>query len=166
MPSNASLAYGLECHIPSSTQSSLKENQQIVTKTPFSQHPNHSPNNGANDPVSRVFNQPAPCGTTRLPTARTIIRPIRQRPINNNRLRPIHIPHMDQTAILRRRTPIPQQISQIRAIIIVIASARAILLTQTCHGERFVLVRGLRGVGRVVEIVGVVVVVFIGAVEP
>ena len=73
---------------------------------------------------------------------------------------------MDQTAILRRRTSIPQQLSQIRAVVIIIASARAILLTQTCHGESFVLVRGLRGVGRVVETVGVIVVVFIGVVEP
>ena len=73
---------------------------------------------------------------------------------------------MDQSAILPRHTSIPQQLSQIRAVVIVIASARAILLTQTCHWECFVLVRGLRGVGRVVETVGVIVVVFIGAVEP
>ena len=73
---------------------------------------------------------------------------------------------MDQTAILRRRTPIPQQLAQIRAIVIIIASARAILRTQTCHGEGLVLVRGLRSVGRVVETVGVVVIVFIGTVDP
>ena len=73
---------------------------------------------------------------------------------------------MDQTAVLRRWTSIPQQLSKIRAVVIIIASARAILLTQTCHGEGFVLICGLRGVGRVVEAVGVVVVVFIGTVEP
>lgn len=141
----------------------------MVTNNPLSQHPNHSRNSSAHDPISRVFQQHAPGSTARTrPTTRTIIRirAIRQRPINNNSLRPIHLPHMHQTAILRRHTPIPQQLSQIRAIIIIIASARAVLLTQARHGERLVLVRGLGGVGGVVKTVGVVVVVFVGAVEP
>ena len=73
---------------------------------------------------------------------------------------------MDQTAIFRRHTSIPNQFSQIRAIIIIIASACAVLLTQACHGKSLVLVRWLGGIGRVVETVGVVVVVFVGAVEP
>ena len=73
---------------------------------------------------------------------------------------------MNQTAILRRYTPIPNQLSQIRAIIIIIASARAVLLTQTCHGEGLVLVCWLGGVRRIVETVGMVVVVFVSAVEP
>ena len=134
---------------------------------PLSQHPNHSRNSGAHDPISRILHHqiPRPSPRTR-PATRTIIRPIRQRPINNNSLRPINIPHMHQTAILSRQTPIPKQLSQIRAVIIIITSARAVLLTQTCHGESLVLVRGLGGVGCVVETVGVVVVVFVGAVKP
>lgn len=141
--------------------------KQIATEAPFSQCPDHSPYNGAHDPVSCIFTQPLPHGATRRARIRRArIRPIRQRPVDDNRLCPVHIPHMDQTAILRRRTPIPQQLAQIRAIVIIIASARAVLCTQTCHGEGLVLVRGLRGVGRVVETVGVVVVVFIGAVDP
>ena len=139
---------------------------QIATEAPFSQRPNHSPNNGARDPVSCIFNQPLPHGAIRRAIRRARIRSIRQRPIDNNCLCPIHISDMDQTAILRRRIPIPQQLAQIRAIVIIIASARAVLCTQTCHGEGLVLVRGLRGVGRVVETVGVVVIVFIGTVDP
>ena len=171
--SNASLACGLRFPIPSPTHSSLNEGPKISPKSSLSQHPNHSRNTSAHDPVSRVFQQHAPRSTasTRTTTRRTIIRPtiirpIRQRPINNNSLRPIHIPHMNQTAILVRHTPIPNQLSQICAIVVIIASARAVLLTQTCHGESLVLVRGLGGVGCVVETVGVVVVVFVGAIEP
>ena len=109
----------------------------MVTNESPSQHPNHSRNSRAHDPISRIFQQQAPRGTARTrPTTCTIIRirAIRQRPINNHSLRPINIPHMYQTAILRRHTPIPQQLPKIRTIIIIIASARAVLLTQTRHG--------------------------------
>ena len=154
-------------HTVSHPGQSKEEPKPRHHRNPLSQHPNHSSNSGAHDPVSRILHHHAPRGSTRTrTTTRTIVRPIRQSPIDNNSLRPIHIPHMYQTAILRRHTPIPNQLSQIRAIIIIIASARAVLLTQTCHGECLVLIRGLRGVGRIVETVGVVVVVFVGAVEP
>lgn len=103
---------------------------------------------------------------SRRPTARAggiagaIIRPIRQSPIQNQRLRPIHIPNPIQRAVLIVR-PIRHHRIPKRTIARVVAPTRAVLVAQTRHGQAFVLVGGA-----VVVVVGVVVVITVGAVEP
>ena len=73
---------------------------------------------------------------------------------------------MDQCAIFIRSAPVSHERIQVRCIRVVVTSAGAVHLAQTCSRKGLVLTLGLRGVGAIVEAVVMVVGVFIYSVEP
>lgn len=131
-----------------------------------SHEPNSIPNPSSNDPPPTHLTQSPPQTPRRSRSTPSRRRPICQRAIHNQRLRPINILHPRQRSVHITHTPIPNQLAQIRIISLIIASTLAILLTQTRNRQRRIPRRGIRSRRLVVEGIRMRIRVCVRAIRP
>lgn len=120
----------------------------------------------SHDPVSSVLANRERCSSIIRTTRRR--RTVRQRSVKNQRIGSIDSRHCDERLVECRITPIPNKIVDITLIAVLVAPTDRILLAQARNRQTLVISIRIRRIDRglIAEVVVVVVVVGVHAVQP